>query len=386
MPRLLMVATVPRTLRLFLFPLARFFQAKGWRVDAAANGVTSARDCVEVFDEVRDIEWSRNPLDPRNLRTGPRMIRAVVAHGKYDVVHVHTPVAALVTRYALKGLAAKDRPVVVYTAHGFHFHAGGNPFRNQVFRTLEKLAGRWTDYLIVMNEDDEAEARKLGIVPADRLRYMRGIGIDTDFYAPQQVSEASVKAVRDELRLPGEAPMILMVAEFNPGKRHVDALRAFARIYRDSALHLVFVGEGPLRSSMERLAADLGISERCRFLNERWDIPVMIRASVATLLPSVREGLPRCVMESMCLERPVIGSDVRGIRELLGDGAGILVKARDVDGFADAMKLVLEHPEAAQAMADLGRKRMQGPYELSSILSAHLDLYEEALARRVTGT
>lgn len=180
--------------------------------------------------------------------------------------------------------------------------------------------------------------------------------------------------------------MILMVAEFNPGKRHVDALRAFARIYRDSALHLVFVGEGPLRSSMERLAADLGISERCRFLNERWDIPVMIRASVATLLPSIREGLPRCVMESMCLERPVIGSDVRGIRELLGDGAGILVKARDVDGFADAMKRVLEQPEAAKAMADLGRQRMQGPYELSSILSVHQDLYEEALARRVTET
>lgn len=176
--------------------------------------------------------------------------------------------------------------------------------------------------------------------------------------------------------------MILMVAEFNPGKRHVDALRAFARIYHDSPVYLVFVGEGPLRKSMEQLAEDLGIAERCRFVDERWDIPIVIRASTATLLPSVREGLPRCVMESLCLERPAIGSDVRGIRELLGDGAGILVKARDVAGFAEAMKWVLEHPEAADAMASSGRQRMQGPYELSSILAAHSGLYEEALAYR----
>lgn len=382
MPRLLVVSTVPRTLRLFIFPLARYFQANGWCVDAAAHGVTTAPDCVEVFDEVWDVDWARNPLDPRNLTTGPRMIRNIVTRGNYDVVHVHTPVAALVTRYALRNLPAGVKPVVVYTAHGFHFHAGGNPVKNRIFRSLEKLAGRWTDFLIVMNEYDEAAARKCNFVPPDRLRFMSGIGIDTGFYSPEKVTGEAVTAVRDELRLPEGAPMILMIAEFNPGKRHVDALRALARIHNDTRVYLVCVGEGPLRESMEKLAEDLGISERCRFLNERWDIPVVIRASTATLLPSVREGLPRCVMESLCLERPAIGSDVRGIHELLCDGAGILVKPKDVDGFAAAMKWVLEHPAAAESMASVGRARMQGPYELSTILSAHRDLYEEGLAGR----
>jgi glycosyltransferase involved in cell wall biosynthesis len=381
MPRLLVVSTVPRTLRLFIFPLARYFQSQGWTVDAAASGVTAAGDCVEVFDEVQEVNWTRNPMDLRNLVAGPRMIRDIVSRGNYDVVHVHTPVAALVTRYALRRRPAA-RPVVIYTAHGFHFHGGGNSVKNWIFRSLEKLAGRWTDYLIVMNEYDEAEARKRRFVPPDRLRYMSGIGIDTGFYSMERVSEESVKAVRDELRLPDDAPMFLMIAEFNSGKRHVDALRAFARICQDSQVFLVCVGEGPLRASMEKLAVDLGISDRCRFLNERWDIPVVIRASTATLLPSVREGLPRCVMESLCLERPVIGSDVRGIHELLRDGAGVLVKPMDVDGLAQGMKWVLDNPEAAGSMARVGRGRMNGPYHLSTIQSAHRDLYDEALAWR----
>ena len=106
MNKLLMVTTVPSTLRSFLLPFAAHFRAQGWQVDAMACGVSMSAECQQAFDRVWEVKWSRNPLDPRNLLAAPQVIREIVTREKYNIVHVHTPVAAFVTRFALKDLRA----------------------------------------------------------------------------------------------------------------------------------------------------------------------------------------------------------------------------------------------------------------------------------------
>ena len=154
MPKLLMATTVPTTLRDFLLPFARHFRARGFRVDALARGTSGFAEVVAACDRVWDVNWSRNPLDPRNLWTTPGQIRGLVTREGYDLVHVHTPVASFVTRYALRDLRRRGAVRVIYTAHGFHFYQGGPRLRGGVFRGLEQLAGRWTDYLVVINRED----------------------------------------------------------------------------------------------------------------------------------------------------------------------------------------------------------------------------------------
>ena len=192
MNRLLVITTVPASLRGFLLPFAYHFRAKGWWVDAMAQGVSTCAECLEAFDQVWEVEWSRNPLDPQNLSVAPRQIREVLAQGRYDLVHVHTPVAAFVTRYALNGFRKRGRPKVIYTAHGFHFYRGGALTKNAIFLSLEKLAGRWTDYLVVINREDEVAAKRYRIVPTERVRYMPGIGVDAECYSPSTIPEAEV--------------------------------------------------------------------------------------------------------------------------------------------------------------------------------------------------
>src|ERR1700730_14458983 len=102
MPRLLIATTVPETLARFLVPFAEHFRGRGWRVDAMANGVSSSPECVKTFDHVWDMPWSRNPLAPRNFISAPKQVREIVTREGYDLVHVHTPVAAFVTRMALR--------------------------------------------------------------------------------------------------------------------------------------------------------------------------------------------------------------------------------------------------------------------------------------------
>lgn len=377
MNKLLIVTTIPDTLTAFLLPFAKHFRSLGWRVDAMACGISANAECLQTFDHVWDVEWSRNPFALVNLVLAPRIIQEVIEQEKYDIVHVHTPVAAFVTRYALKNWQQQKRPRVIYTAHGFHFYHGGKLLKNAMFLTLEKLAGRWTDYLVVINREDEAAAKRQRLLADERIRYMPGIGVDLQYYSPNTTSKAEVERLRQELKLAPGTLLLLSVAEFIPRKHPQDILRAFARLARPEAC-LAFAGVGPLMSQMQKLASFLGVENQVRFLGMRQDIPTLMRAAVVTILASEQEGLPRCVMESMCLETVVIGTDIRGIRDLLAEGCGLLVKVGDVEELAQAMAWVLDNPQEAEIMGKQGRKYI-ADYELSHILKQHEDLYREAL-------
>lgn len=377
--RLLLVSTVAGTLRAFLLPLANHFRAMGWTVDGAANGISKSAECREAFDRTWEIDWSRRPTDPRNFLEAVGAIRRLVQREGYDIVHVHTPVAAFVTRYALRGIRGhQGKPKVIYTAHGFHFYRGGPVLRNMSFLGLELLAGRWTDHLIVINREDEEAAKHYHIVPPARLHYMPGIGVDTQRYSPATVSPAEVQQIRRELGLAEQDRLLSMVAEFNPGKRHRDAIQAFASLHRPD-VHMAFAGVGPLMDDMRQMAKTLGVDRQVHFLGFRKDVPALVRASIATLLPSEREGLARSVMESLCLGVPVIGADTRGIRDLLHDGAGLLVGVGKPDELAKAMEWILQHPEEAKAMGERGRQQMTA-YDIKNILVLHEQLYKDAVS------
>lgn len=379
-PRLLVATSVPSTLTAFLLPYARHYRARGWRVDAVTHGGSDCGACREAFDEVHEISWTRRPADPVNLLHAPRELRRLQARERYDLVHVHDPVAAFVTRFALRRLRGRPGgPGVVYTAHGFHFHGGGAPHANLAFRAAETLASRWTDRLVVINREDLAAARSFPM-PEDHVVHMPGIGVDTSRYDPAAVDDAEVERVRDELGLGGRK-LLMMVAEFNPGKRHRDAVEALARSGREDVV-LGLAGEGPLTDEVRARAEELGVGDRVRFLGYRNDVPALLRTSIGLILPSEREGLPRCLMEASCLERPVIATRIRGVTELVGDGeSGILADVGDVDALAQAIATLAREPGTGLAMGRAGRERMRA-FDLRHVLRLHDELYADVLDSR----
>ena len=371
--KLLVVTTVPITIRGFLLPLIDHFKSLGWRVDGMAQGITNDLECVESCDRVWDIQWSRNVLDPRNLLSGVARVQEIVAQGDYDLVHVHTPIAAFVTRYALRNLT---KPKVVYTAHGFHFYRGNSPIKNAIFFNLEKLAGKWTDYLVTINHEDANAAKKHNFLPPEKIYYTRGIGVDIDRYAANQ-SEDEVMRVRQELNLSSDDTLLLSIAEFTPRKRHRDLLNAAAKL-NNSQVHLALAGEGALQKDMKQLAHDLGISKQVHFLGFRTDIPTLIQAASAVLLVSQQEGLPRSVMEAMCLDTPVIGSNIRGTRDLLEDGCGLLVEVGDTDAIARAIAQIINNPENSAIMAQKAKNKMTD-YDIKQIIAEYTNIFNLAL-------
>lgn len=373
--RLLMVSTVPDTLAAFVLPIASRMKERGWTVDAAAQAASTHEECMAVFDTAYDVDWSRNPLEPSNLSTAVNRIRHIVEQGGHDVVHVHTPVAAFVTRMALRKARSSGRCSIAYTAHGFHFHERNGALKNAAFLSLEKVAGRWTDRLVLINEYDVEQALKHHIVDEQRLTYMHGIGIDTSIYDPARVPESEGRRIREELRLEDEA-LFLVPAEFIPRKRQHLVVDALAHTRRED-LHVAFVGSGPTLPKVRQQARDLGLAAQAHFLGYRKDMPSLMKAADATILYSQQEGLSRAVMESLAMERAVIGSDIRGIRELVSEGCGVAVDPDRPDLLGLTMSMAADDREWLQRMGKLGREKMAGPYEERRIVAEHEELYEE---------
>src|SRR5687767_3483910 len=102
MVRIAIVATTALTLRSFLLPYAAHFRLKGWEVHGIAADVESCSACRSVFTHVHNVDWSRNPLDLARLRAGYQGVIHLARTWNFDLIHVHTPVAAFVTRLALR--------------------------------------------------------------------------------------------------------------------------------------------------------------------------------------------------------------------------------------------------------------------------------------------
>jgi glycosyltransferase involved in cell wall biosynthesis len=370
-------------LEAFLLPYARHYRAKGWTVDCVASRASSSAECLAEFDSVWDIEWSRNPFDVVRVLSSAITIRKLWQNQRYDLVHVHTPVAAFVTRIALRNEQRARLTRVVYTAHGFHFHESGSWLGNLAFRTLEEIAGKWTDRLIVMNRDDEKAAYQLRNINATNICYMPGIGIDLNLF---DISRTDMSPVIREWQDRGIHPernaVFLVVAEFIPRKRHADVLRAFARLPLKD--HLVLAGTGPLIFAMNNLARELGIQDRVHFLGQRKDIAAVIHASTAVVLVSEQEGLPRSIMEAFALETPVIASDIRGNRDLLRDGRGMLVTVGNVEEIAEAMHHVRQHTKETRMMVQRSREYIE-QFQIEHLLAMHDELYSELLSESYSG-
>jgi len=343
-----------------------------------SNGVTEVDACVASFDAVHEIGWTRKPTDLANLTSAPEQLRRLVRQGDYDLVHVHDPIAAFVTRLALRRLRPHGGPRVVYTAHGFHFYRGAPPAQAVVFRALERIASNWTDRLVVINQEDLASARTFPLAKRGGVVYMPGIGVDMLKYDPAAVGPAEIERVRRELGVKNGQPLFTMVAEFNPGKRHRDAVQALAESGIPGSI-LALAGIGPLIGEVEAQAQTLGVANRVKLLGYRNDIPALIMASAAVLLPSEREGLPRSLMEAAALERPVIATRIRGVSELVTSETGFLHDVGDVAALAGAMRTVATDPTMAREMGRRGRQAVR-KFGLDNILSLHDELYSELLA------
>lgn len=371
--KVLFIATVYTHLAAFHIPFMRLLQDKGYEVHAAASPAEGRKEEVEVAGvKCWDIPFARSPYSPHNLRAFRELKRLLEAH-HFAVVHVHTPVAAFLGRYLAK---ATGQGPALYTAHGFHFYKGA-PFRNWlIYYTAERLASRWTDGLIVMNSEDFDNARRLGFQPGKDLFYVHGVGVDLSHYSPLSSPK---EYIRSELGLSPAWVVVICVAEMIPRKNHVLLLNSWKILSaRYTDCYLLLVGAGELMAALHEKVKQEKIP-RVYFLGFRRDVPQILRESDIVTLTSKHEGLPKCIMEAMAANKPVVATDVRGNRDLVEHGkTGFLVGLGDVEGLASALEKLITNKELREALGKAGREKIRD-YSLEKVLSEMDPIYTRYL-------
>jgi glycosyltransferase involved in cell wall biosynthesis len=125
----------------------------------------------------------------------------------------------------------------------------------------------------------------------------------------------------------------------------------------------------------------LGIASRVHFLGHREDVPEILAASNVVILPSTQsEGVPQTILQAFALERPVVASDVAGIRQVVRDGeTGLLVPPEDPDALAEAIDRLLEAPALGRALGKAGRALVCAEYSVERMADAMEAVYRELL-------
>ncbi len=376
------LCAVDFTLKRFLLPLIDGMREVGWDVTSVCSmgpevtGMRAHGYRIETITIARSI----NPwLALKSLIALTRYFR----RQKFDVLHTHTPVAALIGRIAgrLVGI-----PLVIYTAHGFYFHDDMPPWKRKFFVMLERIGGSFTDLLFCQSAEDAADSISEGIAPAGRVVVI-GNGVDAARFDPVKVGTG--EAVRAELGIPKEAFVVGMIGRQVREKGVGEFLLAANSLSnRKPLLWVLLIGERLASDHAQGVEAEFAaarnvLGDRLVATGLRDDIPQLLAAMDVFCLPSWREGMPRTIIEAMMMAKPVIATDIRGAREEVISGkTGLLVPVRNVGKLTDAIGQFIDNPTWGRQMGQEGRQRALKLYDEKNVVALQLERINEAARQR----
>jgi glycosyltransferase involved in cell wall biosynthesis len=293
---------------------------------------------------------------------------------RYDIVHTHTTKAGLLGRLAARLVGV---PVVVHTPHGHAFHDYLSPRGSEALKLVERGLARWTHRIICLTEAERRDHLRFRIGPPQKFEVIHS-GVDVEHF---QRAGTAARAARGAAGLPAEGPLVGCVARLVPvkGVRYLLEAIPLVRAAVPRAT-IVFVGDGPLRNELERRAATLGLDGGVLFLGLRRDIAEIMPLFDVVVLPSLNEGMGRAAVEAMAAGRPVIGSRVSGIQDVVSDGeTGLLVPPADPAALARAIIRCLSLPALAAALSTRAQREVH-KYGIEPMIGKIDDLYIRLLA------
>ncbi len=299
-------------------------------------------------------------INPRADARAVKEVEALLRRTRPSVVHTHSSKGGLVGRVAANraGFAS------VYTAHGWPFQRGAGTLQRVSSFAGEAVASRFGELVVCVSAAERDLAVRWRVAASDRIRIIPN-------------GTLAIGLPRGTHRDVDDPFTVVMVARFAPPKRHdlvVAALRETSPNVR-----VVFVGDGPARADVIKMATDL--RERITFASSdsarQW-----LAGADAFALISDYEGLPISILEAMSLGLPVVANRLASVAEALHDGeCGVLV-AKTPDEIARAFRQLAEKPEAAADLGAAALKRWRQFYRAEDMHEQYMHTYAEAMAIR----
>lgn len=288
-------------------------------------------DKEEIPCKIYQISITTSPLKPCNIKALCQLF-TIIKEEKVESVLCSTPIGGLLARIAAK---IKNIKPVIYAAHGFLFFNGA-PFINRtVYRWEEMLLAHWTDTLITITQEDYKAAQRFKLRSGARPYLVHGAGVNTGVKI-----EKSREEKRSELGIPDNAFVIVSAGELNKNKNNYVIIDALS-LMNDKDVYYILCGDGAEREHLANKAKSLGLEDRVIFLGYRTDVEEIMNCSDVFSMPSLREGLPRAIMEAMDLGLPCVCSKIRGAIDLIGNNeGGFLCSPKDAGEFSKSFAIL----------------------------------------------
>ncbi len=379
--KVLQLAAVDVTVKFLILPLIDRLLEEGYEVHVACSSGRHLEYLHSKGHTVHAIPITRRLAPFSNLKSLFRLYR-LMRRERFDIVHVHTPVAAALGRIASK-LARV--PIVIYTAHGFYFHDLMPRWRRRLIIWIERCLGRCcTEMLFSQSAEDAKTAIQERIMPEDKVVYIgNGVSLEA-FGLPPNPS------LRAELGLDKKDKIVGFIGRLVQEKGVLELLEAMQQVVGEVPEAKLLVVGDTLMSDRDRRVTEhikefierVKLQNVIRFVGFREDIPHLLAIMDLFVLPSHREGMPRTILEAMAAGKPVVATNIRGCCEEVVHGVtGLLVPVGDPDALADAILRVLSDEELASRMGEAGRKRVEEEFDEKLVLERQSKVYHQLVAQ-----
>ena len=365
--KVLFTATVVKThINVFHLPYLKWFKEQGYEVHVAAKNDFINEPCIiPNCDKFYDINFARFPFSKANIMAY-KQLKKIITENNYDIIHCHTPVAGVLTRFAARNC---KNTTVIYTAHGFHFFKGAPLLNCLIYYPIERFCAKFTDKLITINQEDYERAKKFSLRNNGKVYYVPGVGIDIEKIKNIKVD---TKQKKKELGISENIPVLLSVGELIKRKNHETVLKALSRLKNHDFAYLI-CGRGILAEYLQEQTKKLGLTYKVKFLGFRKDITEICKTADLFIFPSYQEGLPVALMEAMAADLPAIASNVRGNKDLMSREN--LFEPNDIDALVKLIEEQLNNFENNKC-SKVEYKNLE-QYSLKNVLKQMAEIYTD---------
>ncbi|MBN2453527.1 MAG: glycosyltransferase family 4 protein [Candidatus Omnitrophica bacterium] len=306
-------------------------------------------------------------------------ILSVIKREKPDIVHTHTAKAGTLGRLAA---ICAGVPVKVHTFHGHVFDGYFNPVKARIFLMIEKFLAIFTDRVVTVSGLIRDEiVNKLKVVEASKCVVIP-LGFELDRFL---TCEKERGAFRKELGVGPDTLLVGIVGRLVPIKNHgmfIDAAADFIGRDRLAKVNFVIIGDGECAADLKEKVKRAGLDGRVIFTGWKKDLAPVYADLDVVVLTSLNEGTPVSLIEASACARPVVATDVGGVRDIVIHGKnGFLVNSDDAKDLSRKLADLLADGKKRAEFGLNGRELVRAKYSKERLVNDIESLYKECFKK-----
>jgi len=302
--------------------------------------------------------------------------------GRYDIVHTHSTKSGILGRIAARIAGV---PIIIHGLHVNALEVFDSKFINVTTILLEKITGKFTDAHISVSEVVSKKYLEYGI--GKRIKYFTvrsGLEINKFFDAKENVNN---QQKRQELGLSGKCFIIGNVGRLETSKGHhflFQAIKEILKFRKDQPIKLLVIGEGEDKEKLIKYAKKLNIEKKVIFTGYRKDVAELMAIMNLFVFTSLREGLPRVLVQAAAVGIPSVAFNVDGISEILKDNYnGFLVEPTNIKQLVERIIKYIDNKELLRMHGKNGQNVLKDRWSVEGMVRRTDQIYSDLVEKKI---